>query len=81
MPARHCFTQAFARGGRISASSRALDRNSLFSAYAGNIRKSIIGHEHHPIRYLLASRMGFPARTGAPGGSLFTIHNNPKILP
>jgi alpha-beta hydrolase superfamily lysophospholipase len=24
------------------------------------MRKSIIGHEHHPIRRLLASRMGFP---------------------
>jgi hypothetical protein len=35
-----------------------------FSAYSSNIRKSIIGHEHHPIRYLLASRMGFPVRTG-----------------
>jgi uncharacterized protein len=28
------------------------------------MRKSIIGHEHHPIRCLLASRMGFPVRTG-----------------
>jgi hypothetical protein len=28
------------------------------------MRKSIIGHEHHPIRRLLASRMGFPVGTG-----------------
>src|SRR5262245_34003720 len=27
------------------------------------MRKSIIGHEHHPIRCLLASRMEFPVRT------------------
>jgi hypothetical protein len=27
------------------------------------MRKSIIGHEHHPIRRLLASRMGFPVGT------------------
>jgi hypothetical protein len=29
------------------------------------MRKSIIGHEHHPIRRLLASRMGFPVGTGS----------------
>jgi hypothetical protein len=29
------------------------------------MRKSIIGHEHHPIRRLLASRMGFPVGTRA----------------
>jgi len=27
------------------------------------MRKSIIGHEHHPIRRLLASRMAFPVGT------------------
>src|SRR3954447_24751988 len=32
--------------------------------HASNMRKSIIGHEHHPIRRLLASRMGFPVGTG-----------------
>jgi hypothetical protein len=44
-------------------SSRALDRKSLVSTHASNMRKSIIGHEHHPIRRLLASRMGFPVGT------------------
>ena len=47
----------------LTASSRALDRNSLVSAYASNMRKSIIGHEYHPIRCLLARRMGFPVGT------------------
>jgi hypothetical protein len=28
------------------------------------MRKSIIGHEHHPIRRLLASQMGCPVGTG-----------------
>ena len=45
------------------ASSRALDRKSLVSTHASNMRKSIIGHEHHLIRRLLASRMGFPEGT------------------
>jgi len=32
------------------ASSRALDRNSSVSAHPSSKRKSIIVHEHHPIR-------------------------------
>jgi hypothetical protein len=48
-------TLSWCRRTRISASSRALDRNRLVSAYASNLRKSIIGNEHHPIRgWLLA---------------------------
>ncbi len=38
------------RSTRISASSRALDRNSPVSAHPSSKRKSIIVHEHHPIR-------------------------------
>src|SRR6266480_731985 len=38
--------------------------------HASNMRKSIIGHEHHPIRHVLASRMGFPVGTWAPIGSM-----------
>src|ERR1700716_615775 len=33
------------RCSQISASSRALDRKSLISTHASNLRKSIIGHE------------------------------------
>ena len=43
-------TLSWYRRTRISASSRALDRNSAFSVYASNLKKSIIGNEHHPIR-------------------------------
>jgi hypothetical protein len=32
---------------------------------ASNMRKSSIGHHHHPIRHLLASRMKFPVGTGS----------------
>src|SRR5262249_13424025 len=56
-------TLSWWRRARISASSRALDRNSLVSAHASSVRKSIIGNEHHPIRHLLASRMKFPVGT------------------
>jgi hypothetical protein len=48
----------------VVGNHRALDRKSLVSTHASNMRKSIIGHEHHPIRRLLASRMGFPVGTG-----------------
>ena len=51
------------RRTRICASSRALDRNTVVSAHASNLRKSIIGHEHHPIRRLLASSIEFPVAT------------------
>ncbi len=34
------------------------------------MRKSIIAHEHHPIRCLLASRMGFPVGTPRSRGGL-----------
>ena len=38
------------RRTRISASSRALERNKLVSAVHSSMRTSTIGHEHHPIR-------------------------------
>jgi len=48
-------TLSWCRRTGISASSRALDRNSLVSAHASKLRKSIIGNEHRPIRgYSLA---------------------------
>ena len=47
------------RRARISASSRDLDRNSLVSAYAINMRKSIIGHQHRPIRRGLPAPLSF----------------------
>jgi hypothetical protein len=43
-------TLSWCRRTRISASSRALDRNSLVSAQASNLKKSIIGNEHRAIR-------------------------------
>ena len=36
--------------GRISASSRTLERNRLVSAVHSSMRTSTIGHKHHPIR-------------------------------
>jgi hypothetical protein len=49
---------------RISASSRALDRNSLVSAHARQLEK--IDHREQPLpdSRLLASRMSFPVGTG-----------------
>ena len=38
------------RRTRISASSRALERNKLVSAVHSSMRTSTIGHERHPIR-------------------------------
>jgi hypothetical protein len=38
------------------------------------MRKSIIGHQHHPIRLVLASRMGFPV--GHASRSNFLVHVN-----
>jgi hypothetical protein len=38
------------RRTRISASSRALERNKPASADHSSMRASTIGHEHHPIR-------------------------------
>jgi hypothetical protein len=52
------------RRTRISASSRALDRNSLVSTHAINMRKSIIWHQHHPIRRRIASPIEFQVGTG-----------------
>src|SRR5437588_11119846 len=52
------------RRTRISASSRALERTSLISAYAINMRKLIIGYQHHPIRRMIASQIEFPVGTG-----------------
>jgi hypothetical protein len=43
-------TLSWCRRTRISASNRALDRNSLVSAQASNLKKSIIGNEHCAIR-------------------------------
>ena len=54
------------RSTRISASSRALDRNSLISAHTIKMRKSIIGHQHRPIRQGTASQIEFPV--GPPNG-------------
>jgi hypothetical protein len=48
--ALRCSTLSWCRRTRISASSRVLDWNSLVSAHASNLRKSIIGNEHRPIR-------------------------------
>jgi hypothetical protein len=47
------------RSTRISASSRALDRNSPVSANPSSKRKSIIVHEHHPIRPSASPVWGF----------------------
>ena len=55
------------RRTRISASSRALDRNSLISAHAIKMRKSIIGYQHHPIRRMIASQIEFPVETPVSG--------------
>jgi len=52
------------RSTRISASSRALDRNSPVSAHPSSKRKSIIVHEHHPIRPSAPPVWGF--RQGHP---------------
>ena len=50
------------RRTRISASRRALERNSPVGAPHSNLSRGIIGHEHHPIR---AGSPGieFPRRT------------------
>jgi hypothetical protein len=58
------------RSTRISASSRALDRNSPVSAHPSSKRKSIIVHEHHPIRPSAPSVWGF--RQGQ-GGSMIVV--------
>jgi hypothetical protein len=47
------------RSTRMSASSRALDRNSPVSAHPSSKRKSIIVHEHHPIRPSASPVWGF----------------------
>ncbi len=47
------------RSIRISASSRPLDRNSPVSAHPSSKRRSIIGHEHHPIRPFAPPVWGF----------------------
>jgi hypothetical protein len=56
------------RRTRISASRRALERNSPMSAPQNNLSSWIIGREHHPIR---AGSPGteFPTRTGIAGSS------------
>jgi hypothetical protein len=43
-------TLSWCRRTRISASNRALDRNSMVSAHASNLRKLVVGTEHRPIR-------------------------------
>jgi IS5 family transposase len=47
------------RRTRISASRRALDRNSPTSAPQSTLKNSIIGHEHHPIRACSPAVSGF----------------------
>jgi hypothetical protein len=58
-----CSTLIYCRRTRISASSRALERNKPLSARHSSMRTSTIGHEHHPIRRA-GEPYRFPTRTG-----------------
>src|SRR3954465_5052712 len=49
--------------------------------HASNMRKSIIGHQHHPIRRLLASRMGFPVGTGLSSVTSGLSGGSPRRVP